>query len=48
MTKQIKLNSDIEDSADDLADFELEQALTALVRRGDAKNIDTTQGREER
>jgi predicted DNA-binding protein len=45
MTIPIKLNSDVEDNTDDLADFELAQAVMELVRRGDEKVIDAAQVR---
>ena len=47
MTIPIKLNSEIEDDADDLADFELAQALMERVRRGDERIIDAAQVRVE-
>ena len=45
MTVPIKLNSEIEDNADDLVDFELAQAVMERVRRGDEKIIDAAQVR---
>jgi len=47
MTVPIKLNSEIEDNADDLADFELAQAVMERVRRGDERIIDVAQVRVE-
>lgn len=48
MTVPIKLNSEIEDNADDLADFELAQAVMERVRRGGGeKMIDAAQVRVE-
>jgi predicted DNA-binding protein len=47
MTVPIKLNSEIEDNADDLADFELAQAVMERVRRGGEKMIDAAQVRVE-
>jgi len=47
MTIPIKLNSDVQDNTDGLADFELAEAVMELVRRGDEKVIDAAQVRVE-